>query len=321
MPTSELSPQLRPTHPAATTADNLLSPRILAYRQASRASETKRAVDKNWRRFQAWCQHLGQLALPCLPATLEAYLVHLADSGLSVASISQAKWAVDFCHRLAGHPQPGQDERVKVILAGIKRQLGSAPAVKQALTIQHLKQLSFEDSLMGWRNKALLYVGFAGGFRRSELAALHREDLEPTPYGLRIRLRRSKTNQEGQGEWVDIVRSSESPHHCPVTILMGWLEHAGIAQGVVFRSVHKNGALGPSLSTVSIGQIVKHTAKRLGFDPAAYGGHSLRSGCATYLLERQVPLNLVARQLRHKRADTTLRYDRNTTGRALQGIY
>ncbi len=290
------------------------------YRQASKAEETKRALGKNWNAFDGWCGERGFSTLPAAAATLEAYLVDLAERGLKAATIEQARWAVNARHKLAGLPLPGDTEQVRVVMAGIRRTVGTAQHRKEALTIDHIRQVRFGERLTGKRDKALLLLGFAGGFRRSELAALRAEQIEFGGGGLRVHLQRSKTDQEGRGEIVDIVRG-KSAECCPVAALADWLAATGIESGPLFRSVTRWGGLGAKLSTVSIGKVVKRAAAACGFDPAAFGGHSLRAGCATYLLERGVPLNVVAKQGRWKRTDTVLRYDRGATVRALEGVY
>ncbi len=294
--------------------------RVREFRAASKAHETKRALEKNWRAFEAWCLASGSEPFPCRPETLEAYLVRLADQGLKAASIDQARWAVNARHKLNELPAPGDTERVKVVMAGIKRTIGSRQSQKAALTIDHLRQVPFRDDLNGKRNKALLLVGFAAGLRRSELAGLRVEDLEAIPDGLRLHIDRSKTDQEGRGEWVDIV-PSVTPDCCPVNSLREWISAGDITKGALFPSINRWGRCGGRLSTVSIGKIVKWAAMACGMDPDQFGGHSLRAGCATYLLDKGVPLNVVAKQGRWKRHDTVLRYDRNATGKALKGVY
>jgi integrase len=294
--------------------------RIKKYRAASKADGTKLALEKNWRKFGTWCDGQGANSYPCSPELLETYLVYLADSGLKAASIDQARWAINVRHKLSGLPAPGDSEQVKVVLAGIKRTIGSRQTQKAALTIEHLRSLTFADTLAGKRDKALLLIGFAAGLRRSEISALRVEDLESLEDGYRIHILTSKTDQEGRGEFVDIVPSI-NPSACPVASVKDWLASSAIGSGPLFRSINRWGQLGGALSTVSIGCIVKAAAEACGMDPTKFGGHSLRAGCATYLLERGVPLNIVAKQGRWKKHDTVLRYDRNVTTRALRGVY
>ncbi len=297
------------------------SARIRKYRQASMSRETKRAIEKGWRAFERWCSRAGVRAFPCLPETLEAYLIHLADAGRKTATIEQARYAVNARHKLAGTPAPGDTHRVKVALAGIRRTLGTRQRQSAALTIDHVRTIRFREDLKGIRDRALLMTAVSGGFRRSELAGMRAENVEETDHGVRIFLERSKGDQEGAGVFVDIVRSV-SPLNCPVLALREWLDRSGIAQGPLFQSLRKGGTLtGKPISTFSIGQLVKWAAGQCGLDPAEFSGHSTRSGCATYLLDRGIALNVVADHLRHKSIDTTRRYDRNATARALSGVY
>ena len=311
----DLTPAINPNGLAAVTIQ-----KIQKYRAASKADATKRALDKNWRMFDEWCAGRGNSSFPCTPENLEAYLVHLADSGLKASSIDQARWAVNARHKLEGIPAPGDTERVKVVVAGIKRTIGSRQSQKAALTIDHLRTIAFGEGLTGKRNKAMLLLGFAAGLRRSEIAELDCQDLEQLGDSYRIHISSSKTDQEGRGDFVDIVPSVNA-NSCPVLALEAWLTAAAIESGPLFVSINRWGHLGGRLSTVSIGQIVKDAAQACGLDPDNFGGHSLRAGCATYLLDRGVPLNIVAKQGRWKKHDTVLRYDRNETSRVLRGVY
>lgn len=294
--------------------------KVKIYRSASKADGTKRAFEKNWRAFELWCAENVFRPFPCSPETMEGYLVHLAEVGLKAASIDQARWAINFRHRAAELPAPGDTERVKVLVAGIKRTIGIRQHQKAALTIEHLRNVPFRSDLIGKRDKALLLVGFAAGLRRSELSALAVEDLEGTQDGFRVLVRGSKTDQLKSGEITDIVAATNSDC-CPVVALKEWLSAAAISSGPVFRSINRWGHVKGRISTVSIGKLVKWAAGKSGFDPANFGGHSLRAGCATYLLDQGVALNLVAKQGRWKKQDAVLRYDRNTTANALKGIY
>ncbi|MCZ6472083.1 MAG: site-specific integrase, partial [SAR324 cluster bacterium] len=206
-------------------------------------------------------------------------------------------------------------------MAGIKRTIGTHQTQKSALTIEHFSKIPFRVDLIGKRDKALLLVGFAGGLRRSELAGLRVEHLETVPLGIRIHLQRSKKNQEGKDESVDIVPASLFPYCCPVKSLEDWLRASGITTGPLFPSINRWEQLGRRLSTVSIGKIAKWAASCCGMDPEQFGGHSLRAGCATYLLDKGIALNVVAKHGRWKKYDSVLRYDRNATAKVLIGVY
>ena len=164
------------------------------------------------------------------------------------------------------------------------------------------------DTLTGKRDRALLALGFAGAFRRSELVALQVEDLVETPDGLRVLIRRSKTDQEGQGAEVAILRGCRLR---PVEAVQAWLAAAEICTGPVFRSVAKGGRVqAVPLSAFSAAQIVKTYAERAGLDPVQFAGHSLRSGFLTSAAEAGASVFKMMEVSRHKSVDTLRSYVR-----------
>lgn len=306
----------------STDAQHLDSYSVQKYRTASKSRETKRAIQKAWRAFCAWARTRGWELLPCGPEVMEAYLIDLAELGRKVSTIEQARYAIDTRHKMAGLPPPGESEVVKVAMAGIRRTLGSPQRRAGALTPDHIQEIDFRDDLKGLRDRALLLVGVCGGFRRSEMSAIRVEDIERTDYGLRLLLRRSKADQEGVGATVDLVRSTISPDRCPVSALDVWLRASGLRKGPIFPRLRRwNKLTSQPLSPEAINLLVKWAADQCGLDPRRFSGHSLRSGCATFLLDKGVPIHMVAQHLRHRRLDTTLKYDRNATARALRGVY
>ncbi|HKI98061.1 MAG TPA: tyrosine-type recombinase/integrase [bacterium] len=305
-------------------------------RAASKANETKRALLKNWALFERWCSSTGDQALPATPETVERFLLYLSDQhpvrdrkgqelrrGLKASAVAQALWALNARHRMAGLPAPGESALVKTALSGIRRRKATRPKQQAPLTIEHLRAVRFRDDLKGRRDKALLLVGFAGCLRRSELVALHVEHLEETPLGLRIYLPRSKTDQEGAGAWVDLLRAAQYPELCPVEALLEWLAAARIAAGPVFRSLGKgrHPRIAEHLSAASVDAIVKWAAGACGLDPHRYGGHSLRAGQATYLSEHGKSPAVIARHGRWKSLNMVLTYCRSETARELVGVY
>ena len=169
---------------------------------------------------------------------------------------------------------------------------------------------SLPDSLLGIRDRALLLVGFAGAFRRFELVALNVEDLEFTKEGLKVLIRCSKTDQEGEGQPIGIAHGMNL---CPVKALDAWLAAAGITEGPVFRSVTRGGKIKGRLSDRAVALAVKRYARAAGLDAAKYAGHSLRAGFVTQAVINQVPEVTIMKQTRHKSADMLRRYVRETT--------
>jgi integrase len=166
------------------------------------------------------------------------------------------------------------------------------------------------DGLLGVRDRALLLVGFAGAFRRSELVSLDRPDLEFTKDGLTVMLRRSKSDQEGQGRKVGIPYGS-NPETCPVRALQAWLEAAAITDGPVFRGVTRHGKVQGRLSGYAVALIVKRYAAVGGLDPSRYAGHSLRAGLATAAAIGGASERSIMNQTGHKSITMVRRYIRD----------
>lgn len=305
-------------------------------RWAARSDETKRALLKNWRLFENWCVQNGVVSLPAPLDAVEVFLLYLSDqhpvfdkagvqvrTGLKTSAICQVLWALNTRHRMAGHPPPGEFEQIRLALAGIKRRKGARRKQQAPMTIEHIRSIAFRNDLKGLRDKALLLTGFAGCFRRSELVSLRVEDLEETPLGLRVFLERAKTDQEGRGVWVDLLRSDINRRYCPVESLQAWLSAAGIEKGPIFRSLTKgpNPKIGAVLSPVSVDAVVKWAAAQCGLDPKKFGGHSLRAGNATYLSEKGKSPTLIAKHGRWKSMDMVLTYCRIETAREMAGSY
>jgi integrase len=304
------------------TLDKAGSREAKKYRSASKSAATKRAIAKGWRQFTEWCKAYDLTEFPCDPETAEAYLVSLAESGKRPATIDQAKYAIDARHKAAGIPAPGDSYLVKTSLAGIRRTVGTRQRRTAALTLDHVRSIQFKNDIKGLRDRALLMVAVCGGLRRSELSSLLVEDIEHTPHGMTLYLERSKSDQEGSGVYVDIVRSALAPKLCPVEAVREWIAAVGLRSGPLFPSMKRwNKVTSRSIPPEAIAHIVKWAAEQCGLDPRDFSGHSPRAGCATFLLDRGVALNVVANHLRHKSMNTTRRYDRNSTARALSGVY
>ena len=179
---------------------------------------------------------------------------------------------------MAGYEPPTNQEGVKAVLRGIRRTIGSAKQGKAPATADLIGQMLAlcSDDMIGKRDRALLCLGFAGAFRRSELCALEVADLTEVADGLRVLIRRSKGDQEGQGQEVAIPRGYKLR---PVEAVQTWLAAAAISDGPVFRAVGRGGRVScKALADDSAARIVKRYARRVGLDPASYAGHSLRSG-------------------------------------------
>ena len=166
-----------------------------------------------------------------------------------------------------------------------------------------------DATLIGLRDRALILLGFAGAFRRAEIVSLDVGDLGFNRDGLTVTLRRSKTDQQGQGRKIGIPYGS-NPETCPVRTLQAWLEEGGVTEGPLFRSLNRHGALQGRLSPVGVARVVKKLAERAGLDPAKYAGHSLRAGHATSAAASGASERSIMNQTGHRSVQMVRRYIR-----------
>ena len=165
--------------------------------------------------------------------------------------------------------------------------------------------------LIGTRDRAVILLGFAGAFRRSEIVGLDAEDCGFSKDGLTITLRRSKTDQSGAGRKVGVPYGS-NPETCPVRVLQSWIEQAGITAGPIFRSINRHGHLQPGrMAGIGISRIVKKLAEKAGLDPAKYAGHSLRAGHATSAAMAGASERSIMAQTGHRSVQMVRRYIRD----------
>lgn len=295
-----------------TTANTApaLPAQVAEYVQRAKAENTLRAYRQDWQHFAQWAHQNGYSALPASPQCVAQYLAYLADSGYRPSTVERRASSIAVAHRAAGHESPTKSELVRTVLQGIRRTLGTAPQQKAPLRASELRAyvLSLGDDLLAKRDRALLLVGYAGAFRRSELVGLNVEDLHFTPHGVRITLRRSKTDQEGQGIVKAIPYGRKGT--CPVRALQEWLTSAGITSGAVFRSVNRWGHVGERLSDKAVSLIVKRACETLGLPPESFGGHSLRAGLATDAYAADVPEAVIQQQTGHRSSNVLRRYRR-----------
>jgi site-specific recombinase XerD len=285
---------------------------VREYIRASKAENTLRGYQSDWRDFCAWCEAHGVGPLPAAPETVAAYIAECAGR-LKPGSIQRRLNAIAEAHKAVGAESPTSAGIVRNTLKGIRRTMGTAPAQKApALTADIRAMLDATDSgIIGARDRALILLGFAGAFRRSELVSLEVEDCAFGKDGLTITLRRSKTDQAGAGRKIGIPYGS-NPETCPVRVLQTWLELAAITAGPVFRSISRHGLIGPGrLSGIDVARVVKKLAERAGLDAAKYAGHSLRAGHATSAAIAGASERSIMNQTGHRSVQMVRRYIRD----------
>ena len=243
---------------------------------ASLSDGTKRGYQQDIAHFEAWGG-----SIPASAETIAAYLADLANA-YKTATIVRRLTALSKAHDAMGAANPTKSELVRATLRGIKRTIGTASREAKPILREDLFLMldCMGDGTKDMRDKALLLLGFAGAFRRSELVGLDVSDIEHVRQGIVVTLRRSKTDQNGAGRKIGIPFGRSK--WCPVKQLAAWLEHAKIETGPLFRGINRHGHVAEQrLSGEAVCVIVKQRTEAAGFDPTGYSGHSLRAGLAT----------------------------------------
>jgi integrase len=301
-------------------------------RSAARAPATQQNYDSDWRHFTAWCKSMGKEPLP---ATAETLLYYIAEYGYysehedpaahRVSTIARRLAAIADRHRKEKQPDPTKYPEVAEMMRGLRRLRRSdhrPTLAKIALTVEDLGKMAQaareRKGVLGARDPAILLVGFAGGFRRSELAALHLGDLRKERDGYLITVRRSKTDQEGEGREVPIPHGKRAKL-CPVRALEKWIRERGQWPGPLFCSVSGYGALQrKGITGLMIWHIVKRAADDARLDASKIAPHSLRAGLVTAASEDGRSDSAIMLVTGHRSVETLARYRRHKGNGALK---
>lgn len=230
---------------------------------------------------------------------------------MKASTLNRRSAAIRHAHRTAGHADPTDAEAVRLVMGGIRRTIGTAQRQKAPITAEILAAMLSHcpPTLAGLRDRALLALGFSGAFRRSEFVGLDVVDLVDCPEGLRVVIRKSKTDQEGRSQEIAIPHGR---HLRPVEAVRAWLNAAGITSGPVFRSVSRSGNVQGEarLTDKSVANLVKAYAAKVGASVADFSGHSLRAGFVTTAAERDVSETRIMDVSRHRDTRTVRGYIR-----------
>ena len=262
------------------------------YVMGSLSHNTLRAYASDVKIFSAWCELRHFKVLPATPNAVANFLAAQAKQipSLKASTIERRAAAIRYVHKMADlDPLPTDAMIVRQTLEGIRREKLIAPHKKASAThdiAQLMADQADGSTLAGLRDRALLLLGFAGAFRRSELVAVRIEDLEFLEKGMRVFIRKSKTDQVGKGRVKPILRGGD---HCPVTAVQNWLAASGITEGFIFRRMDCSDTLRPShndpakpdLSSQTVALIVKKYVAKIDLNPDLFAGHSLRRGFIT----------------------------------------
>ncbi len=266
----------------------------------SKAHNTLRAYNADFKDFSAFCAKNGLNSLPSEPKIVSIYLTYLSSFS-KYSTLKRRLASIKVVHKLKGHYIDTKHPIIVENLMGIKRKMGVKQIAKKPLLINDLKIIinvidKEKNDLKRLQNKALLLVGFAGGFRRSELVSIEYDDLEFVTEGVKIVIKRSKTDQTGQG-MIKAIPYFDNKTYCPVTSLRNWINFLNIDKGKIFNISDKTVAL-----------IIKKYALLAGLDQKKYAGHSLRSGFATSTAETGADERSIMAMTGHKTTQMVRRY-------------
>jgi integrase len=306
--TPPLTPATRPHDPpAGLTVDEAV--RISEAITAAHAESTRTVYDFAWSQWERWCAARGAAALPAEPALICAYLTERAAEGLSVGTIDLACGAIAYRHRMHGLADPVLTEGVRQVRRGLRRIIGAAPR-RQArpLGTEEIRQIVERidrTTPLGARDAAIILLGFASAMRRSELTALTLADVERKPGGVLLAIRRSKTDQDADGQVVAVVHGEHAASD-PIAALDSWLAHRGAEPGRLFTSLRNKTVTAEPISGEAVSIVLRKRARAAGLAAERITAHSLRAGHATSAAVAGVALDRIAAQTRHKRLSTLL---------------
>ncbi len=263
----------------------------------SKANNTLRAYQSDFKDFSAFCAKNGFLSIPTQPKIIALYLTNLSKSS-KFSTLKRRIASISVIHKLKGHYLDTKHPIIMENLHGIKRTLGSRQKAKKPILINDLKLIIKAIDENKIRDKALILIGFAGGFRRSELVSILNEDIEFVPEGLKILIRRSKTDQSGEGV-IKAIPYFDNKEFCPVITLKKYISTKTKVESE--EKIFK-------ISDKSVALIIKKYAEKAGLDASRYAGHSLRSGFATTAAEFGAEERNIMAMTGHKTTQMVRRY-------------
>ena len=282
--------------------------------QNSKANNTVRAYKSDFSDFSLFCVQNGFKSLPSEPKIVSLYLTHLSTKDAKISTLKRRLVSIGVIHKLKGHYLDTKHPSIIENIMGIKRRKGSIQISKKPILINYLKQIinvidqQDKKEIKKLRDRSLILIGFSGGFRRNEIISLDYDDLDFVPEGLKINLRRSKTDQFGEG-FTKALPYFDSSLYCPVVSLKKWLDVSKISSGALFRKFVKGSKLSQNrLTDQTVALLIKEYLKLAGIDSKNYSGHSLRSGFATSAAESGVEERSIMAMTGHKSTEMVRRY-------------
>lgn len=280
----------------------------------SKANNTERAYKSDFNDFGIFCAQNGFKSLPSEPKIVSLYLTNLSTKEAKMSTLKRRLVSIGVIHKLKGYYLDTKHPSIIENIMGIKRRKGSIQKSKKPLLINSLKKIidvidqQNKEKIKKLRDRSIILIGFSGGFRRNEIVSLDYDDLDFVPEGLKISLRRSKTDQFGEG-FTKALPYFDTSQYCPVISLKNFLDLSKINSGPVFRRFVKGSKLSENrLTDQTVALLIKEYLNLAGIDSKNYSGHSLRSGFATSAAESGVEERSIMAMTGHKSSEMVRRY-------------
>jgi len=283
--------------------------------QSSKAINTVRAYKSDFKDFALFCVQNGFKSLPSEPKIVSLYLTHLSTKEVKMSTLKRKLVSIGVIHKLKGHYLDTKHPIIIENVMGIKRRKGSIQKGKKPLLINTLKSIinvideyNKNEDLKRLRDRSIILIGFSGGFRRNEIVSIDYYDLEFVNEGLKINLKKSKTDQFGEG-MIKAIPYFDNTQYCPVISLKNWIKISNILSGPLFRRFSKGSKLSVNrLTDQTVALLIKKYLKLANIDSKNYSGHSLRSGFATSAAEAGAEERSIMAMTGHKSAEMVRRY-------------
>jgi len=282
--------------------------------QSSKATNTVRAYKSDFKDFGLFCAQNGFKALPSDPEIVSLYLTYLSTKDNKMSTLKRRLVSIGVIHKLKGHYLDTKHPSIIENIMGIKRRKGSIQKGKKPILINDLKLIidvidqEKNEDIKKLRDRSIILIGFSGGFRRNEIVALDYEDLDFVSEGLKIDIKRSKTDQFGEGSKKALPYFDNS-QYCPVVSLQKWIKISKINSGSLFRRFSKGSKLSKNrLTNQTVALLIKAYLQLAGIDSKNYSGHSLRSGFATSAAESGAEERSIMTMTGHKSTEMVRRY-------------
>ena len=282
--------------------------------KSSKATNTVRAYKSDFSDFSLFCIKNGFKQLPSDPKIVSLYLTHLSTKEAKMSTLKRRLVSIGVIHKLKGYYLDTKHPSIIENIMGIKRRKGIIQKGKKPLLINYLKQLinvidnKKDEEIKKLRDRTIILIGFAGGFRRNEIVSLDFDDLDFVPEGVKINLKRSKTDQFGEGSQKGLPYFDNSKY-CPVISVQKYIEKSNISTGPLFRRFKKGSILSKNrLTDQTVAILIKKYLQLAGIDSKNYSGHSLRSGFATSAAESGAEERSIMAMTGHKSTEMVRRY-------------